>query len=269
MPLEDHVVRRDCPIVLEGVGAIASVALGVAAAFSQGFLRANADDPLHPGWPAGTPGGLGGKFRPKDGSATAAGEAAVRRRALRRAIRALLQQMLALPPEIAANLVPALGEAADIAMVAQLAETFSEFQQLDTDTKAALDFLANGPYSLEDLRVSPASESFSSFQEFKKGLSFLEYLLKRFGAAGDGYDYHHIVEQGGTNADAFATQDLQSTNNIVRIPTLLHEAINSVYSVNSAQNPDITFREQIRNEPFAQQREDGIGVMRGLGIIQE
>jgi hypothetical protein len=30
-------------------------------------LKANPDDPKHPGWPAGTPDGRGGKFRPKDG----------------------------------------------------------------------------------------------------------------------------------------------------------------------------------------------------------
>jgi hypothetical protein len=30
------------------------------------FLKASADDPAHPGWPAGTSGGRGGKFRPKD-----------------------------------------------------------------------------------------------------------------------------------------------------------------------------------------------------------
>ena len=29
--------------------------------------KAAADDPKHPGWPAGTPGGIGGQFRPKDG----------------------------------------------------------------------------------------------------------------------------------------------------------------------------------------------------------
>jgi hypothetical protein len=91
-----------------------------AAALSLG--KASADDPVHPGWPAGTPGGLGGKFRPKD-----AGEKAVRRQALRRAIRALLLQAATLPPEIAANLLPVLGAAADIAMVAQLAKTSLEF----------------------------------------------------------------------------------------------------------------------------------------------
>jgi hypothetical protein len=33
--------------------------------------KAAADDPEHPGWPAGTPGGKGGQFRPKDSAANA------------------------------------------------------------------------------------------------------------------------------------------------------------------------------------------------------
>jgi hypothetical protein len=33
--------------------------------------KAAADDPAHPGWPAGTPGGKGGQFRPKDSAANA------------------------------------------------------------------------------------------------------------------------------------------------------------------------------------------------------
>jgi hypothetical protein len=31
------------------------------------LLKASPDNSKHPGWPAGTAGGLGGKFRPKDG----------------------------------------------------------------------------------------------------------------------------------------------------------------------------------------------------------
>ena len=34
---------------------------------AQALAKASPDDPEHPGWPAGTPGGLGGKFRPKEG----------------------------------------------------------------------------------------------------------------------------------------------------------------------------------------------------------
>ena len=35
------------------------------------LAKAAADDPEHPGWPAGTPGGKGGQFRPKDSAANA------------------------------------------------------------------------------------------------------------------------------------------------------------------------------------------------------
>lgn len=252
--------------VLKGRGATVFIALGAAAASALGFRKASPDDPVHPGWPAGTPGGLGGKFRPKDG--TAAGEAAVKRLAQRRAIRALLLQALSLPAEAATNMVPVLGAAADVVMIGQLAETVSEFHQLDVDTKAALDFLARGPYRLKDLRVSPNSESFSSFDAFKKGPSFLELLFKRFGSAGDGYDYHHIVEQGGGNASAFSAEELQSTDNIVRIPTLLHEAINSEYSKISEENENLTVRQYLRSNGFLKQRERGVDIMRHLGIIK-
>lgn len=37
---------------------------------TMAILKASQDDPKHPGWPAGTPDGRGGKFRPKDGDAS-------------------------------------------------------------------------------------------------------------------------------------------------------------------------------------------------------
>jgi hypothetical protein len=38
--------------------------------------KAAADDPEHPGWPAGTSGGKGGQFRPKDSAANASDQQA-------------------------------------------------------------------------------------------------------------------------------------------------------------------------------------------------
>jgi hypothetical protein len=84
--------------------------------------------------------------------------------------------------------------------------------------------------------------------------------LKRFGSAGDGYQYHHIVEQGGANANGFSAQQLQSTDNIVRIPTLLHEAINSEFSP--------SLRQEMQTKSFSEQQDKGIKVMRDLGIIR-
>jgi hypothetical protein len=264
--LDPYIVRRHQPVVLKASGITISIALGAASAFLQGFLKADPDDPLHPGWPAGTPEGRGGKFRPKDGT-TIAGETAVRRQALRRAIRAQVLQTLSLPAEIAAIAIPVLGEAAEVVMVAQLAATFSEFRQLDIDTKAALDFLANGPYSLADLRVREQSEAFSSYAAFYKGECLEDDLAKRFGRAGDGYQYHHIVEQGGANANAFSPQQLQNTDNIVRIPTLLHQAINSEYSVGLKETSG-SLRQQLESESFSSQYANGIKIMKELGIIK-
>jgi hypothetical protein len=41
---------------------------------SNGIIKAAVDDPQHPGWPAGTPDGKGGWFRPKDQVLAAADE---------------------------------------------------------------------------------------------------------------------------------------------------------------------------------------------------
>jgi hypothetical protein len=50
-------------------------------------------------------------------------------------------------------------------------------------------------------------------------------LAKFYGPAGDGYEYHHIVEQSAE--DDIAASDLNSTHNIVRTPKLPHEEISS------------------------------------------
>src|SRR5258708_17883071 len=171
-------------------------------------------------------------------------------------MRSLVTQGISLRLEIGAKGVPALGEAADVMMVGQLAEAASEFQKLNVETQAALDFITNGPYDLDALRASPDSESFSSYDQFYKGLVFDDILALRFGSAGAGYQYHHIVEQGGTNKDSFSAAELQSTDNIIRIPTLLHEAINSAYSESPDDLSGLSLRDQLRTEPFSKQREE-------------
>lgn len=178
-------LRRGRSLIGNSAGATVYVAFGQVAFrhVIQTLAKASPDDPVHPGWPAGTPGGLGGKFRPKDGNSEAA-KAAVDRVALRRAIRTVLLEALSLPPEIAANAIPVLGEAADVALVAQLAEAYSEYRQLEIDLQAAIDFITNGSYSLADLRMTEQSESFSSYDQFLKAVPLDECLQQRFGRGG-------------------------------------------------------------------------------------
>ena len=186
---------------------------------------------------------------------------------MRRAIRALLLQALSLPAEELASFIPFLSDAVGTITAVQLANTAVELHQLDIDAKAALDFIAAGPYTLDELRVGSGSESFSSYDEFYKRLPFDEILALRFGSAGPGYQYHHIVEQGGTNATLPASE-LQSTDNIIQIPTLLHEAINSAYSRKSEKTGGLILRNWLRSQPFSTQSETGIKLLQDFGLLK-
>src|SRR5262249_9539526 len=157
--------------------------------------------------------------------------------------------------------IPGLGEAAVVLLAAELAETLVEFRRLKIDTRAAIDFIENGPYRLEDLQVSPHKESFSSYDAFYKGFLPEEELEKRFGRAGAGMKSHHTVGQGGPNATAIPAEKLQSTEVIVPLPTLLHQALNSEYSKKSAERPDLTVRQWIQTLPFERQLQEGLKIM--------
>ncbi|MDI9847274.1 hypothetical protein QM467_04265 [Rhodoblastus sp. 17X3] len=117
-----------------------------------------------------------------------------------------------------------------------------------------------GPYSLEQLRVSPDDKSFLSFSEFKK-----IDLAKYFGPAGDGYEYHHIVEQ--SSSGDIPESELQSTANIVRIPRLLHEEINGEYS-RWQDKFDSSLRTSLSDASFGERWDAGINVMREIGILK-
>jgi hypothetical protein len=85
-------------------------------------------------------------------------------------------------------------------------------------------------------------------------------LTKRFGPAGDGYQYHHIVTQGGENAKNIAGERLHNTENIIRIPTLLHEAVNA--------GSGRTVYQWLQTKSYEFQREYGLKILRDLHILK-
>jgi hypothetical protein len=227
--------------------------------------KASPDDPKHPGWPAGTEGGRGGQFRPKDASElTQKVKSLIARRALRTGLLAGLRVGL----EALGNLIPVVDVAADVLMAADIARTIVEFRKLAIDAAAALDFVKEGPHSLEDLQVaSNGYEEFSSYDEFYKVELSLELLAKRFGAAGAGQQYHHIVTQGGANADDIPPEQLQNTDNIIRLPTLLHEAVNAKY-LEPSPDANMNMYQWLQTQPYDVQREEGFGILRELHILK-
>ena len=228
--------------------------------------KASPDDPKHPGWPAGTEGGRGGQFRPKDASELAQKvKSLVARRALRTGLLAVLRVGL----EGLANLIPGVDVAADVLMAADIARTVVEFRKLAIDAAAALDFVKNGSHALDELQVaSNGYEEFSSFDAFYKVTLGLELLAKRFGPAGDGQQYHHIVTQGGANADNISAEQLQNTDNVIRMPTLLHEAVNAEYSKLLQDGTGMTMYQWLQTQSYDVQREEGLKILRRLNILK-
>ena len=215
--IDRHSARHTLKAPLNRGGAVADNKLFLLDT-RKSIRKASPDDPKHPGWPAGTEGGRGGQFRPKDASElTEKAKSLIARRVLRTVMLAGLRVGL----EGLANLLPGVDVAADVLMAADIARTVVEFRKLAVDAAAALDFVKDGPRILEDLQVSSDGyEEFSNYDAFYKIELALELLAKRFGPAGDGQQYHHIVTQGGDNADNIPPEQLQNTDNIIRLPTL-------------------------------------------------
>lgn len=214
---------------------------------SDPLRKASPDDPKHPGWPAGTAGGLGGKFRPKDGTEAVISDEdkqQIESLAARRAIREILFSFLRIGVEAALSLIPGIGEASDVALFRELLEMAGQYRQLRIDTQAAIDFVKTRPHTLAEL--SAAADA----------------------ASEPGYENHHIVMQGGTNRMNIPEEQLQRPDNIVRVPTLLHERITAEYFKASRVMPGMKVYQWLQTQPFDVQYDEGVKIMRDLKIIQ-
>jgi hypothetical protein len=232
--------------------------------------KASPDDPKHPGWPAGTEGGRGGQFRPKDGSEAVVAQDVIeriQRIKARRALRTEALAVLRLAAELAVDAVPGIGLAADAATLIDMVNTIAELKKLKIDADTAIEFVRHGPYSLDELQVSSNYEEFSSYGDFIKDAAYIALIVKRFGGAGSGNQYHHIVTQGGANETEIPQEQLQNTDNVIPLPTLLHEAVNGEYS-RFDEDKGMTKYQWLQTQPYEVQREEGLKILRELHILK-
>jgi hypothetical protein len=219
----------------------------------------------HPRNPRGQPGP--GRFRNKTPEEIAQGKtrlaADLRRVQARQEIRIVVMHGLAAAVEAATTPIPVLGQIDDALAVANIAAAIKEFHKLAIDVAAAVDFVRKAPYTLDQLRVSPESMSFPSYDAFYKA-----DLEKYFDPAGAGYQYHHIVEQGVPGNKDMPASLLQSTDNIIKLPAMVHEAITAEYTTPRDDLGGMTLREYLRGKPYEVQYEEGIKVLRNLSIIK-
>jgi hypothetical protein len=188
-------------------------------------------------------------------------------RPARRALRTEALAVLRLAAELMADAVPGIGLAADAATLIDMANTIAELEKLKIDADAAIEFVKHGPYSLDKLQVSNNYEEFSSYGDFIKDAAYIALIVKRFGGAGSGNQYHHIVTQGGANETEIRQEKLQNTDNVIPLPTLLHEAVNGEYS-RFDEDKGMTKYQWLQTQPYDVQREEGLKILRELHILK-
>ena len=104
-----------------------------------------------------------------------------------------------------------------------------------------------------NLRTAPRTDESIGFRELR--------------ALADAYDLLRLVEQGGQNS-YLDQSEIQSGENIVRIPYYRHKDVQSYYQTPNPLLGGLTPREYLRGRSFQEQFEFGLKVLRDLGIMK-
>jgi hypothetical protein len=109
------------------------------------------------------------------------------------------------------------------------------------------------PKDVEELRADKEFRSFPTFEAFKK----------YYGSAGEGYEWHHIVEQSA----GFPPEQVNTTENIIRVPKFIHEELNGLYS-RKLNDQGKQYRDIVHKESFGVQRAIGLSHLHELGVTK-
>ena len=105
----------------------------------------------------------------------------------------------------------------------------------------------------------PEDVGFDSFKAFKK----------EFGAAEQGYEWHHIVEQSQIKKSGFPPQQIHNTSNMIQVEKSVHHQITGYYN---AKYFEFTYGESVRDwlsgQTFEFQTEFGVKVLKGFGVVE-
>jgi hypothetical protein len=112
--------------------------------------------------------------------------------------------------------------------------------------------------------IVPAARVIAEASEAAPVMRFstLSRLKQYLGPAGNGYQWHHIVEQTPGN------QAIHSTDNVIRIPTSVHigkGSISADYSSKPAILNGLTVRQWLSTQSFQAQRDYGIRMLKRYG----
>ncbi len=98
----------------------------------------------------------------------------------------------------------------------------------------------------------------------RRGFGSFSKLKRALGPAGEGRQWHHIVEQ--SKVGQFGAEAIHNADNVVSIPTDIHRKISGFYSSKRPFTGDQTVRQWLSGQSFEQQRAFGQQVLRKFGV---
>ncbi|RKH62568.1 hypothetical protein [Corallococcus llansteffanensis] len=107
-----------------------------------------------------------------------------------------------------------------------------------------------GDGSLE-ASTSLGPKAYSSYKSFRRAM----------GPAGEGKEWHHVVEQTDGNVARFGPKAIHNTENVIPLDKDLHARISAAYSSKNLQTTgsyQLTVRQWLSAQPYAAQREFGL-----------
>ncbi len=95
------------------------------------------------------------------------------------------------------------------------------------------------------------NKQYDSFHAFKKDN----------GKAGEGMEWHHIVEQNQIKKSGFSPRDVYSTHNTIALDKSLHKEVSRYYSSKQSFTGGLRFRDWLTGKSFEEQYQWGMYVL--------
>jgi hypothetical protein len=86
------------------------------------------------------------------------------------------------------------------------------------------------------------------------------------GSAGEGKNWHHIVEQHAANLKKFGPEALHNTENVIQLDTALHQRVSAFYSSIQREltNSSLPVRQWLSTQSYEAQRQFGLRVIENI-----
>jgi hypothetical protein len=118
---------------------------------------------------------------------------------------------------------------------------------------------------IDELKSSSADGTVKTGQ----GFNTFNDAKKAIGSAGEGKQWHHIVEQSQIQKSGFDPTQIQNTNNLIAVDKATHAKISGYYNTSTFQFTNgLKVRDWLAGQSFETQYEFGLKVLKDFGVIK-